>query len=313
MINQQHIEDLYDCFDESATLLYKTYKLPFLDGIVKTCENIVANSIEEEYADIAQDLKLIMDKISDINFNKEEIRKAFQYACLTGFKHAGISNQMITPESIGVFVGYLIEKLYHKNSVKILDPLVGTGNFITTVANNVKKNTSLYGVDMDHTSYKLTSALFDMLEYGNQVFFQDTRTYKQLPAELMISDFSGIEEQMVYEIIEHHHQNIVECGFLIGVFDEEVVSETVLVERSKKLSALWKLFGYIKLPNKITKNASKCIVIFQKNGKEYIQPNKFLLVDLPEFTNQKEMTIVINRMNDWFQNTEFKKIGESNL
>lgn len=311
MINQQHIEDLYDCFDESATLLYTTYKLPFLDGIVKTCENIVANSIEEEFSDIAQDLEIIIDKISDINFNKEEIRKAFQYACLKGFKHANISNQMITPESIGVFIVYLIEKLYIKKSIRILDPLVGTGNLITSVSNGMKKDVELYGVDQDYTSYKLTSALFDMLEYGNQVFYQDTLTYKQqYPVELIISDFSGIEEANVYEIIQHHYVNIVECGFLIGVFDEDVVSESVLIEHSKDLNDLWKLFGYIKLPKGITKNIGKCIVIFQKNGVEYIQPNKFLLVDLPEFANQKEMTTVINRMNDWFRNTEFKKLGE---
>ena len=122
-----------------------------------------------------------------------------------------------------------------------------------------------------------------------------------------------MEENLVYEIIEYHFDNVVDCGFLIGIFDEEVVSESVLVERSKRLNELWKLFGYIKLPKGIIKSGRKCSVIFQKNGKDYIQPNKFLLVDLPEFTNQKEMTTVINHMNDWFKHTEFKTLGESNL
>jgi site-specific DNA-methyltransferase (adenine-specific) len=101
MIDQKRIEILFDCFDESATLLYTKYKLPYLEGLVKTCENIIANSVEEEYQEIAFELQTFLDKVSDIEFNKEEIRKAFQYACLKGFKHANISNQMITPESVG--------------------------------------------------------------------------------------------------------------------------------------------------------------------------------------------------------------------
>ena len=310
MINQEHIEALYDCFDESATLLYKTHKIPYLEGIVKTCENIMANSVEDSYSDIIDELKTILEKVSDIEFNKEEIRKAFQYACLKGFKHENISNQMITPDTIGVFINYLISKLYNKKHLDILDPLVGTGNLITNIANNLDKTTNIFGVDFDGNSYKLSTAIFDMLGYGEQVYFQDTITFKCQPMDLIVSDFSGILEDSVYNIIGHLSDNIKSGGFLIGIFDEEVVKEKVLVEHAKELNDLWKLFGLIKLPKNILKNSEKVIVIFQSDGLNIIQPKNFLLVDLPDFNDQVGFKKVINHLNAWFENIEFYKLGE---
>ncbi|MBI9008887.1 MAG: hypothetical protein JEZ05_02540 [Tenericutes bacterium] len=310
MINQEHIEALYDCFDESAVLLYKTNKMPYLEGVVKTCENIMAHTIEDTYSDIKTELMTIIDKVSGIEFNKEEIRKAFQYACLKGFKHGNISNQMITPETIGVFINYLISKLYSKSHLDILDPLVGTGNLITYIANNTTKKTNIFGVDLDIDSYKLSTALFDMLGYGEQVYFQDTLTFRCPPMDLIVSDFSGILEEDVYNIIGHLSENIISGGFLVGIFDGEIVKDEVLVKRAMDLNELWKLFGFIKLPTTLLKNTEKVIVIFQRDGLEVIQPKNFLLVDLPDFNDQDSFKKVISHLNVWFENTEFYKLGE---
>lgn len=310
MINQENIEALYDCFNESAILLYKTYKTPYLEAIVKTCENIMANSIEDSFADKRAELKTIIEKISDIEFNKEEIRKAFQYACLRGFKHGNISNEMITPETIGVFVNYLISKLYIKTKLNILDPLVGTGNLITYIANNITQTANIFGVDFDSNSYKLSTALFDMLGYGEHVYFQDTVTFKCQPMDLIVSDFSGVSEEDVYNIIGHLSENIIGGGFLIGIFDGETVKDEVLVKHAQGLNNLWKLFGFIKLPENILKKSEKVIVIFQRDGLDVIQPKKFLLVDLPDFNEHEDFKKVINSVNIWFENIEFYKLGE---
>jgi site-specific DNA-methyltransferase (adenine-specific) len=310
MINQEHIEALYDCFDESAVLLYGRYKTPYLESIVKTCENIMANSVEDTYSDIKSELEAILEKVSNIEFNKEEIRKAFQYACLKGFKHGSISNQMITPETVGIFINYLISKLYSKKHLNILDPLVGTGNLITYIANNLNKETNIFGVDFDSDSYKLSTAIFDMLGYGEQVYFQDTITFKCQPMDLIVSDFSGVLEEDVYNIIGHLSGNIVNGGFLMGIFDSETVKDESLVKHAQDLNNLWKLFGFIKLPENILKKFEKVIVIFQRDGSDVIQPKKFLLVDLPDFNDQEGFKKVINHINIWFENIEFYKLGE---
>ena len=310
MINQENIEALFDCLDESSTLLYQKYKISYLEGLIKTCENIISNDIEDNYSEIENELKNIIKKINKIEFKKEEIRKAFQYACLRGFKHGRISNQMITPDTIGVFINYLVSKLYKREELMVLDPVVGTGNLITSLANISDKEMSLFGVDIDLLSYKLSNALFDMLGYGENVYCQDTLTYNSPLVDLIVTDYSGIQEEDVFNIIQHHGNNIKIGGFMIGVFDDETIKEDVLVKHSTDLNEIWKLFGLIKLPKGILKNQDKSIIIFQRNGDVVIQHKAFLIVELPEFSENEEMRKVINHLNDWFKNTEFYKLGE---
>jgi len=308
MINQENIEALFDCFNRSATLLYKTYKLSYIEGLVVTCENIMANQVEDKYSDISDELLKEIELIASTEFQKEEIRKAFQYACLRGLKHKNVSNQQITPDTIGIFMHYLISKLYDKKSLSLLDPLVGTGNLATTIANQSDLVSQIIGVDYDDVAFKLASALFDMQGYGNQVYFQDTLTFIYPPQDLIVTDLSGISEETSYQIIEHYKDMIIDGGFFIGIFDDPVIAPEILVKHQETLSEYWKLFGMIKLPNGITKNQTKSIVVFQKNGDDVIQPNKFLLVNLPNFEEQEEMKHVISQLNDWFMNTEFYKI-----
>ncbi len=310
MVKQAHVEALFDCLDESATIYYKEYSMTYLEGVVKTCENIMSNSVEKIYSSNLEELEEAINKIAEIEFNKEEIRKAFQYACLRGFKHANLSNEMITPDTIGIFVNYLIKKLYTKKNLNILDPLVGTGNLITTIANGLSGEHKIMGVDIDVNSYKLANALFDMLDYGEGIFCQDVNTFTVFPVDLIISDFSGLEEEKVYEIIKTQSVNILPGGFMIGIFDDKVIGDKTLVNRAKELNELWKLFGMVKLPIKMFKNKSKSIVVFQRNGEEFIQPKNFLMVELPDFDDVNEFTKVISQLNNWFKNTDFYKIGE---
>ncbi len=308
MVNQSNIEALFDCLDESATLLYKTYKLSYIDGVVEACENIMSNSVNEEHESIKDELMSLIQKIDTIEFNKEEIRKAFQYACLRGFKHEGISNQMITPDTIGIFINYLISKLYDKQNLLVLDPVLGTGNLITTIANNSDKNMTIMGVDSDSLANKLSNALFDMLDYGDQVYFQDTLMFKCPPTDLLVGDYSGIPSETIFKMISHHASNIISGGFHIGIFDEQKVTPEILVEKSKGLNEHWNLFGYIRLPESMFKNDKKNLVIFQRAGKEVTLPKKMLLVDLPPLSDQTEMTKIISQLNDWFKITQVYKL-----
>ncbi len=313
MVNQENIERMFDVLDESASILYEKFKTPYLEGLIKTCENIKSNSMDVEDEEIALALLSKIKSISDVDFSKEEIRKAFQYACLRGFKHVGLSNQMITPETVGIFLNYLITKLYNVKHLNVLDPVCGTGNLIVTIANHSNMEMDIVGVDQDFTSYQLSSALFDMLDYGDKIYLQDVLSFTSPLMDLIIGDFSSIQHKKYYEIVKHISNQLVEGGFILSIVDEEVASDKHLINNAKDLSDDLILFGLFRLPKDILKNQSKSILLFQKKGPKVIQPKKFLLVDLPEFSNKEEMLIVINQINDWFKHTEFYKLGEVTL
>lgn len=310
MINQKNIEVLFDVLDESSKILYETYKTPYLDGIVKTCENIMSHSVEEAYAEKSEELMSQVIKLDDIEFEKEEIRKAFQYACLRGFKHKNMTNQMITPESIGIFMSFLIDKLYRKKSLTIFDPLLGTGNLITTIANQRREGTEIIGIDNDLTNYKLSIALFDMLGYGESVFCQDTISYIGPKSDCIITDFSGLEVNDIFEIILHEKKNIISDGFFMSIIDNDLFNDESLSELIKKVNDGWYFFGLIVLPKQFFKYQGKSILILQDKGSKFIQPKSFMMVEIPSFEKQEDMLSVIEKINKWFSDTEFHKVGE---
>jgi site-specific DNA-methyltransferase (adenine-specific) len=311
MVNQGNVEKLFDCLDQSAILYYEKIKLPYLDGLVKTCENIVSNSVVEEDKELKDGLLDRIDTIKDIDFDKEEIRKAFQYACLRGLKHQNISNQMITPESIGIFFSYLVNKLYDTKKKIILDPLIGSGNLITSLANNIDSDVELLGVEMEHTYYKLSQALFGLLEYQENVFFQDVMTFSNVVADLLVTDFSGLDQDGIYRIIIHMHELLKSNGFFISVIDNSFFYAESLKDFIAEVKDKWHFFGMIVLPDAIFKNNKKSIFILQKIGEDFIKPEKFLVADIPDFNNQAEMIKVINQLNDWFERIEFYRVRDN--
>jgi len=312
MVNQENVEKLFDCLDQSAILYYENRKMPYLEGLVRTCENVLANSVIEEDLDLKNQLRSLIDEIKDLEFQKEEIRKAFQYACLKGLKHANISNQMITPESVGIFISYLVNKLYSKRNLTILDPLVGSGNLITCLANNLDGEINLLGVDLDMTYYKLSQALFGMLEYGEQVFYQDILTFNNYSADLLVTDFSSIEQNDIYKIIKHTYNLLNEDSFFISVIDNAFFDDELLKDFIYEVKDNWHFFGMIVLPVSLFKNNHKSLFILQKIGRNFIRPEKFLVAEVPDFNNEQEMMKVINLLNDWFERIEFYRVREKN-
>ena len=304
-MNEKNIEKFYDCIDQSAMLLYKHNKMPYLSGIVKTCENIMANEAVGEDKELNDKLNQLIQSIGDIEFNKEEIRKAFQYAVLKGMKHQNISNQMMTPESIGMLMGYLIQKLYDVPSFRIYDPLVGTGNLITSIANQLSQDVELIGVDHFGVSYELSQALFGLLGYGEHVFFQDTKTSKNIFADVIVSDFSAVPQAEIYDIINHQTMNIKPNGYFILMVDNAFFDALNIKTFVEEVNKQWYLFGMMVLPKEIFKVQEKTILILQDKGDHFIQPDSFMMVEIPEFKDVKALNYVITQLNQWFHKTKF--------
>lgn len=313
MINEKHVEIFFDCLDESAMLLYHTQKISYLSGIVKTCENILANSANEDDEELNKKLYDLIHSISNIEFNKEEIRKAFQYAVLKGFKHVNISNQMITPESIAMLMSYLIGKLYDFNRLRLYDPLCGTGNLMAAIANQFKEDIELVGVDHFGVSYELSQALFGLLDYGNQLFFQDTLTSNHINADVIVSDFSAVDLNIILNIINHQSNNIKSDGYFIFMVDNQFFETLNVKDFIQEIQKKWHFFGMMILPKEVFKTQEKTVIILQDKGEFFVQPTSFMMVEIPSFSDQTALENVIGQLNQWFIETKFYKYQNKGL
>jgi len=304
-MKEEHIEKFFDVLDESALIYYEHLNRSYIKGLIRTCENIIAQSVETDNGDLNKQLMEKIESINGIEFQKEEIRKAFQYAVLKGLKHEKISNQMMTPETIGMLMSYLIHKLYQVDQIRIYDPLIGTGNLITTIANQIEKDVDLIGVDNFGVSYELSQALFGLLGYGNQIFFQDTKTSKHIGADVIVSDFSAVQQSEIYDIINHQSLNINPNGYFIFMVDNLFFEALNVKEFVKEINKQWYLFGMMILPKDIFKTQEKTIIILQDKGDRFIQPDSFMMAEIPGFKDANALNQVIGKLNQWFKKTRY--------
>jgi len=174
-VDINNLELFYDCLDESNNLLYEVFHKPYFELLEMTVKNILAGEVLTDLdSENVEKLQGIYDKIAEVDFTVEDVRKAMQSIVLRGFKEMRIPNGNTTPDTLGIFMAYLITKLCPNKKISILDPLCGTGNLLLTISNHLDKELSLFACDNDLWMTKLTGMLADLLSSPVEIFLQDT-------------------------------------------------------------------------------------------------------------------------------------------
>ncbi|MBU1020541.1 MAG: N-6 DNA methylase [Firmicutes bacterium] len=306
MVNKLNVEMFYDYFDEIANLLYNSYQKSYLEGMNEAFNFLLDDQFEGEYS--LEDNALFIEiksRISEISFDREEIRKSVQLGILKGYKHASIPNSMITPDTIGLFMGYLIEKLYQNQTLNsIFDPLIGSGNLVYTILNYLQKSLKVYGVDHDLLKCKLARNTGDLLDIDNEIFYQDSLTYYDQGFDLVVTDMPLKADEanyFPYMVLNHHAECLVEGGFLLALIDNDFFEQKDNEIFKQEISTKCHIFGLIKLSETLFKLNPKSILILQKKGSKIEVPKKFLLVDLPSFNDVEDFNNTINIIDKWFE------------
>lgn len=308
MINKLNIEKFYDYFDEVADLLYKNYQKSYLDGMNEAFNLLLDDKFSEDYnIEDIDILKVAKEKISGVSFDKEEVRKGVQLGLLKGYKHAYMSNSLITPDTIGMFIGYIIEKLYKNEKLEnVLDPMIGSGNLVFTVLNHVKKNLKIYGVDNDLLICNLSRNVADLLDYKNEIFYQDTLTYFDQGFDLILTDLpiSNEEDYFPYKAINHHLDSLRSGGFFVTLIENDFFEKKDMKIFQKEVDEKAYMFGLIKLSETLFKNNPKSILLIRKKVENETPSKEFLFVDLPSFNDTEGINNSIIKIDEYFKKRE---------
>lgn len=293
MVNQEKIEEIFDIINEGCIFLYEKCKMNYLDSVLMITKNIMDRTTIDLDDEIVDEYIKIIDNFSD-EYNVEEVRRALQYVVLNAFKEIRYENQ-ITPDSIVVFFNYLVDKLYGKKEISILDPMVGSGNLIMGIANN-RENSFLYGIDNEEIMINVAKMMGDMIEPIN-LYFQDTLTVRLKNMDLIVSDIP-CDVELTYKVINYHLDSLVDDGYMILLIDNDFF--TNINEKIKKeISAVSTMLGIIELPKEFFKQKQKSVVIIKKS-KETIKD--FLLAKMPNVNDLEQMNNFIKKIEQWFIN-----------
>lgn len=317
------VEQLFTLFNETALILQEELACTYLEALGETGENLFHGSIlQDEVSELNEKrLKRQYEEIHIDRFSKEEIRKAFQLVILKGMKENVQPNHQMTPDTVGMLVGYLVQKFMKQPTFRLLDPAVGTGNLLTTVVNQLPNKVESLGVEIDDLLIKLAFVSANLQEQPIQLFNQDSleplfidpvdAVIADLPVGYYPNDVRAADYQLkANEGHSYSHHLFIEQSirhtkpggylFLIipnGLFEseqapqlKEYFKENVIVQ------------GLLQLPISMfrNKNAAKSILVLQKKGEGIQAPKQALLVDLPSLSNAFEIDKILTKIEKWF-------------
>jgi site-specific DNA-methyltransferase (adenine-specific) len=317
------VEELFTALNETATLMQEELNCSYLEALAETGENMFHQSVLQDTLSelTVRRLKKMYEEIKITKYTKEEIRKSFQLAILKGMKESVQPNHQMTPDSIGMLVGYLLHKFVKQSTYRLLDPAVGTGNLLTTVMNQESNKTiEGIGVDIDDLLIKLAYISANLQEHPIDFFNQDSleplfiepvdAVISDLPIGFYPNDIRAADYQLKADeghsyahhlFMEQSIRHVKPGGYLFFIIPNGLFES----EQSKKLHEYFKetvlIQGIIQLPENMfkSKQAAKSILLLQKKESELEPPKQVLLVNMPTLSNAPAMKKMLDQIDQW--------------
>lgn len=322
----ESIEKAFQLLDETAQIIEQECNCTYLEALAESAENIFQNEVLQDEVSEMSKRRLLKhyDSIDFSQFDEETKRKAYQLAVLKGMKQNTQPNHQMTPDSIGLFMSYLVRKCLHKqSSIRMFDPAAGTGNLMFTIIDQLKdKEIHSIGCDVDELLVKLAYSGANLLQYSIELYNGDS--IKPLlidPADIVVTDLpvgyypddmraSEFEvsagEGHTYAhhlLIEQSVRHLKGGGYGMFIVPNSIFES----EQSQLLQNFLKnqcyIQGLIALPISLFKNeqAAKSVLIVQKKQEGLLPPKNALLVQLPRMSDSRAMQNILGQMDEWFK------------
>ncbi|MBS4173814.1 class I SAM-dependent methyltransferase [Bacillus sp. FJAT-49736] len=322
----ESMEAIFNVMNETAEVLQEELSCTYLEAIAETGENLFHDDIlQEELSEITK--KRLTKMYSELHierFENEQIRKAFQLAILKGMKDSVQPNHQMTPDSIGLFMGYLIKKFFENvQAFSLLDPAVGTGNLLTTILNHLQpKEVEAFAVDVDDLLLKLAYVGANLQSHPVQFFHQDSlQSLFVDPADAVVCDLPvgyypndmgaqnyelKAEEGHSYAhhlFIEQSIKHTKPGGYLFFLIPNDLFESKEAPKLHQFLQEQANIQGIIQLPLTMFKNekAAKSIFILQKKAIGLKAPKQVLIATLPTLSNPQAMEKILLKIEEWFR------------
>jgi site-specific DNA-methyltransferase (adenine-specific) len=327
------VENLFSVIDDSTILLKKELSIPYLEALISTGENLFYETIEQSIKeDSKKRLQQMYNKVDMEKYSQEDIRKAMQLAILKGMKEAIQPHHEMTPDAVSLFMTYLVVKwIKEKQSVRILDPVVGTGNLLTAILNGLPQNAeaSAYGVEADETLLKLAYVNANLQRHSIELFHGDAiRPLFIDPVDVIVADLpvgyypnddiakdyelhmtsghSYIHHLLIEQSIRYAKEGAV-LLFLIPnhLFDRDAEKLHTFIHEHAYIQ------GLLELPRTMFKKEmhAKSIFMLQKKGNGSKKPKEVLIGSLPSFSNKQALSNIIAKIDAWFQYMHYEQSG----
>lgn len=324
MMNESSVVALFHLLDEMTLIIQKNKDTPYLDSLADTLEILFEGEVQQNYeTDVVTKLESILRQSDLEMYTTEQVRKAIQLCILNGMKESTQANHLMTPDTIALFMSYLVQKLtVNLESVRIFDPVSGTGNLLLTIMGELQQRTEAYAGEIDPTLIKLAFLSANLQQQEVEFFHQDTlRPLLLDPVDVVVADlpvgyYPDDIQASTYELKPEeghayaHHLFIEQSlkytkkgGYVLLVIPEFLFESNQSQELQRFLQKHAHIIGLLQIAKSTFANKEhrKSIFILRKKGKNTEDVKQPLLVALPSFNDTQSMENILVQMNEWFE------------
>lgn len=316
-MNFEKIEKAYGYLLENTQTIQNDLQTNFYDALVEQ------NAI---YLDGQTELTLVKEnnqRLKDLNLNKEEWRRSFQYLLMKAAQTEPLqANHQFTPDGIGFLLVFLVDQLASSDKVDVLEIGSGTGNLAQTLMNNCQCSLDYLGLEIDDLLIDLAASMAEVMKadvkfaQGDAVRPQVLKESDVIISDLPVGYYPDDAIASRYQVASpqghtYAHHLLIEQSLKylkpggIAIF---LAPNDLLTSEQSPLLKKWmkdhaQVLAMVTLPENLFRSANlaKTIFVLRKQEEAVVQPFVYPLTDLQD---QEDVMKFRESFQNWNKESE---------
>lgn len=316
-MNFEKIEKAYGYLLENTQTIQNDLQTNFYDALVEQ------NAI---YLDGQTELTLVKEnnqRLKDLNLNKEEWRRSFQYLLMKAAQTEPLqANHQFTPDGIGFLLVFLVDQLASSEKVDVLEIGSGTGNLAQTLMNNCQRSLDYLGLEIDDLLIDLAASMAEVMKadvnfaQGDAVRPQVLKESDVIISDLPVGYYPDDAIASRYQVASpqghtYAHHLLIEQSLKylkpggIAIF---LAPNNLLTSEQSPLLKKWmqdhaQVLAMVTLPENLFRSANlaKTIFVLRKQEEAEVQPFVYPLTDLQD---QEDVMKFRESFQNWNKESE---------
>ena len=316
-MNFEKIEKAYGYLLESTQIIQNDLQTNFYDALVEQ------NAI---YLDGQTELTLVKEnnqRLKDLNLNKEEWRRSFQYLLMKAAQTEPLqANHQFTPDGIGFLLVFLVDQLASSDQVDVLEMGSGTGNLAQTLMNNCQRSLDYLGLEIDDLLIDLAASMAEVMKadvnfaQGDAIRPQVLKESDVIISDLPVGYYPDDAIASRYQVASpqghtYAHHLLIEQSLKylkpggVAIF---LAPNDLLTSEQSPLLKKWmqdhaQVLAMVNLPENLFRSANlaKTIFVFRKQEEAVVQPFVYPLTDLQD---QEDLMKFRESFQNWNKESE---------
>jgi len=316
-MNFEKIEKAYGYLLENTQTIQNDLQTNFYDALVEQ------NAI---YLDGQTELTLVKEnnqRLKDLNLNKEEWRRSFQYLLMKAAQTEPLqANHQFTPDGIGFLLVFLVDQLASSDQVDVLEMGSGTGNLAQTLMNNCQRSLDYLGLEIDDLLIDLAASMAEVMKadvnfaQGDAIRPQVLKESDVIISDLPVGYYPDDAIASRYQVASpqghtYAHHLLIEQSLKylkpggVAIF---LAPNDLLTSEQSPLLKKWmqdhaQVLAMVTLPENLFRSANlaKTIFVFRKQEEAVVQPFVYPLTDLQD---QEDLMKFRESFQNWNKESE---------